>query len=367
MSCSCQKMPDSERTGVTPYSPCERCAKKHVVAAWAAWHELSHEADNRDYCSGNLRLAAEHLAGIDRSLAMRCRDVAVRIEDFDDFDGDRPIADDLDSLRRLLWELGRNLPPWETELPDVTSDDGLETDLIVPLGYGSKSSDDELKIMLRSAERNALGLGRVIVVSDHVPGWLDVSQVVLVDEGDHFLHNKDANLIVKTLKAIDQCAVERFCWCSDDCAFNLPIRLSRIPLLISSRDRSEFSGESVWHRRVRNTFSWAESLGVRLESTYDVHCPQFFDDAATLSRRMKEVDFETEPGLTIMTAFRVVMGETEGALRQPAWKNTVEGNFSDGRSQELGRHFIGYNDRGFATGLREWLFRKFPEKSRFEL
>ena len=66
-------------------------------------------------------------------------------------------------------------------------------DLVIPLGTGSKSGNDELKLFLRSIEKNGTGIRNILVVTDHVPDWL--TGVQIVPQGDIYEKNKDGNII----------------------------------------------------------------------------------------------------------------------------------------------------------------------------
>ena len=70
-------------------------------------------------------------------------------------------------------------------------------DLIIPLGNGSKSDNDELKILLRSLEKNGVGVRDVVVVTEVPPKWL--TGVRIVNQGDPLSKNKDGNLLGKML------------------------------------------------------------------------------------------------------------------------------------------------------------------------
>ena len=101
-------------------------------------------------------------------------------------------------------------------------------DLIIPLGNGSKSGNDELKILLRSVERNGLGVRNVIVVTDAPPKWL--TGVRIVDQGDPLPKNKDGNILGKMLAAITSDGIsDEFAWSSDDCALLKPFDFATLP------------------------------------------------------------------------------------------------------------------------------------------
>ena len=93
-----------------------------------------------------------------------------------------------------------------------------KVDIIIPLGSGSQSNNDELKILLRSLEKNGRNFRNIIVVTDSPPAWLTNAKVVPVS--DELKHNKDGNIIRKVLSALTVCydITPEFVWTADDCA-----------------------------------------------------------------------------------------------------------------------------------------------------
>lgn len=81
MACSCHTKAGIGVKKVSPFDQCSTCAKKHIVKAWTLWNEFTYTDDNRDFVSGNLRLAADHLMYEHRGTALLARDLAVLIEE----------------------------------------------------------------------------------------------------------------------------------------------------------------------------------------------------------------------------------------------------------------------------------------------
>ena len=81
MSCSCHGKSGLSVTRTSPYDQCTACAKKHTVKAWSLFNEFTYTDDNRDFISGNLRLAADHLMYEHRETALLARNLAIIIEE----------------------------------------------------------------------------------------------------------------------------------------------------------------------------------------------------------------------------------------------------------------------------------------------
>lgn len=105
MSCSCHGKNGLSVKVASPFDQCTMCARKHVKQAWSKWGEFTYEEDNRDYCSAQLRDAADHLKYEHRNVALKCRDLAVAIETNKEVDGYESIAKALDALRIETREL----------------------------------------------------------------------------------------------------------------------------------------------------------------------------------------------------------------------------------------------------------------------
>lgn len=363
MPCSCHGAKgEVVQSRVLPDDPCTVCASKHINLAATAWGEFTYELDNREFVAGHLRLAAEHLKVNHKMLALDVRDAAIAIEMARD-KHKAEIANRIKVLQAAV-RVAFNL-----EHPDVF--DRLDklapvhtpgtVDFIIPLSNGSPFNNDELRILLRSIERNCTALGRIIIVSDCAPAWLDRSAVEVFERPDTERHNKDANLINKTLDAIEAYGVKSFIWSCDDHVVMKPLDLRVAPKLFNPRGPAAFTGEHTWHKRMRNTFNTFPSL----KCNFDTHTPQPFVHAALLPKAMRGVDYMTEPGLCILTTFYSVLGETGGALNQHDYKMTAEGPVPP-TFDPAAKLYFGYNDTGF-SGVRDKLFNIFSEKSRFEL
>ena len=236
-------------------------------------------------------------------------------------------------------------------------------DLIIPLGNGSKSKNDELRLFLRSLEKYGRGIRNVIVVASDPPEWLTGVKVIQMD--DPLKHNKDGNIIRKILSAISNDDVTpEFAWSSDDCVLLSEFDFEHLPPIFNGRNKADFPADgSIWQRRVRRTFEYLESRGLQLKHNYESHTPQRYPTRKLL-RAMRNVDYQTGIGYTINTLFCGVLG-INGGFDQAIFKRTCETE-SAGKDPKLSRILCGYNDRAFAGGLRSRLFQLFPEKSRYE-
>ena len=372
MACSCHGKKGENLQGVRmpPDAQCLACACKHIGMAAEALHELSYERDNRDFALAHIRLAMEHTKLDWREIALKMRDVCVDLELGRD-KSPREMHDRLISIRDELRELNERQHSDLAERLDALKE--AETpDVIIPLGPGSASDNAELRYLLRSIERNLQGFGRVILVSTCAPEWINKDAVDVLEVGDRYDHNKDANLHLKTLEAIRRRNVSWFVWCADDNAFMQPIRANWLPVLHNHRGRDAFNGDSGsnWRTRVLNTFAWADGRGAKLPYNFESHAPQLFDGRGVLDG-MQGVDYWSSPGLTIYTTWRVVTDSWHYSEEQSEHKLTFELECGDTIRKMTDKKlcekpFLGYSDAGVRCGILDRLAKIFPEKSRFE-
>ena len=264
----------------------------------------------------------------------------------------------------------------------------MAVDWIIPLGTGSKSNNDELRLLLRSLERHARNLGRVVVVGDALPDWL--TSVEVVKRGDPCPANKDANIIDKVAQAVRDLGINQFVFSADD---NLLLRdcdCEDIPVLRTNRTQGCFApnaklkevkgkdGKSTpaaevdwnrWRERVYHTFWLAEEWGVPMRNDYEAHAPQLYRDAALILDGLKTVRYHSGVGYSICSLFRLIEGRAAGkpveAQAHPFFKATWEdaGLLAPPAPTQV---FGGYNDDAFLAGLKGWLFAIYPQASRYE-
>lgn len=365
MPCGCHGSKGESVKVAKPYDQCVLCARKHVKNAWGAFHEFTYEDDNRDYISDQLRKAADHLKIIQRPTALKCRDLAMMIEENKDAPDMAKQLDDLRNEARNLFYLEHEEA--QERLKQLQS----KPDVIIPLGNGSCFDNAELRLLLRSIERHLKNYNRIFVVTHYAPDWLDGSKITIVDIDDIYNSNKDANLHEKVLKVIEQYNVDDFIFCADDNCFMQDIQAGALPVLENGKAREDFNNaDGKWRNRVKNTFDWAESQGVSLKHHFEVHAPQLFK-GKVIAEKLKDVDYRSAPGLTIYSTWRVLTDTYKGALNQNGYKLTFENELDEAvKAMPLNelesKLFIGYSDAGAKAGLLDRLFEIYPNKSSYE-
>ena len=101
MACHCHGKSAHAERRVRPDDQCTTCAYKHIRLAVGAWGEFTYEIDNREYVATQLRLTIEHLKRDHIPTAIKCRDLAIIIEEARDPDTGAVV----NTLRELTAEI----------------------------------------------------------------------------------------------------------------------------------------------------------------------------------------------------------------------------------------------------------------------
>lgn len=239
--------------------------------------------------------------------------------------------------------------------------------IIIPwrLDESCDGRGDELRLLLRSLDRNARGLGKVCIVTSDRPEWLrEGDGLELLDVPNRHLHNKDANLHDKTIAALRRLKCPEFVFSADDCVLAAPCDLRELPTIYQGWTRAEFAGRhGVWARRMLATLDLLASRGTEMAWSYDCHLPQRFFSGPILEG-MAGIDYATPPGLCIYTLWRGLEGVTrEGVLQREASQRADDiGPGAD----LLAKPLLNYTDAAFRDWLRDRLYGMFPAPSRWE-
>ena len=101
MACNCKSHTNgSIIVTKTPDTPCVFCAHKHIAAAKQLYDmESGYKDINKSHAIGQLILAAWHYDKEHHNLALRCREIWLRMERLED------VGSLLDELQRTAWQL----------------------------------------------------------------------------------------------------------------------------------------------------------------------------------------------------------------------------------------------------------------------
>jgi hypothetical protein len=245
------------------------------------------------------------------------------------------------------------------------------TDLVIPLGTGSKWKNNELRYALRSYAKYFKDLGDVYIVGDrnYINNLKWLTNVIVVNCDDPFNRNKDGNIIRKVLRVIEKYPklTDNFVRASDDQLLWDEVD-SMPPLYIynlKDKEQAWWMRGNRWKVRLKKTM---RILEVKKKTTwnYDSHIPMTVN-----KHKFKEVwskfPWQKSIGYCINTLyFNMALDKHQHYENK---KISVEAPVSDSdvlAAQIKGKKYLGYNDKGLNDVLKEAIQQRFPDPCRFE-
>lgn len=240
-------------------------------------------------------------------------------------------------------------------------------DLVYVLGSGSQWNNNELRISLRSVERNLKNFGKIFVVGED-PGFLSSNVIYIYYPDEISTRNADGNMARKIIRACaDPRLSDNFLFMNDDFIINKEIDAAEIPWMHKGdmKDRPPKFWKSQFYRyRLRRTF---DVLSERNLPTlqYDYHAPMLMNKKK-FPQVMAKFDYAADIGYT----FRSLYGNSLKLKAEPLVDQKITMYESYTLAQIKARValpvFVGYNDLGLNNSFKYWMVTTFHEQSRFE-
>lgn len=252
----------------------------------------------------------------------------------------------------------------KTEVATESSVSSTTVDVVIPFRAGvSKHDEQELRFALRSIERHLIGYRNIIIVTDSAPNWLqNVELVAMADDS-----RKNINLFRKRIAAAEFSDADYNLYCCDDYVFLKNIHALKVPALTCFRDMASYLGNRVWFQCLRATAAALKKHG-KSSLHCESHTPSLVDRKKFLElAEIFKSERETEPGVAVCGLYHNYCGTR--MLPMDHFKATFESNAGgvDAVAEKCDhRFFLGYNDKGFESGVQEYLNRQFPNLSKYE-
>ena len=271
--------------------------------------------------------------------------------------------------------------------------------IAIPLGKGTKWGDNnELKYFLRSLDENLRIHFDVKLYAHYLPSWLNTDSVKyeIVDRyyperakryhgGTKHYENYFDTLNKLRLMSDDEEVSEYFLYAYDDMI--LPHPITSLIDLTKWYAQIKYSDGKEGIDRSRS--KWAETVRRALKLTgwkgydYETHLPRWYnkDNLKHMFAKYK-IDKQVVPYAPATLYGNLFIGTPDKVLR---YDNDVKVGFYGMRKRDkYGAHpgktledidrvvedkiWINYNDMGFRNcAIREWIEKRFPSKSKFEL
>ena len=344
---------------------CADCGLKHLASAGTIAREILNGYDTPEYAFyllGNLNEAEEQLVQFDPLSANAIRQLRKAL---------LPSGLKTDITRQrldYLFEIAR----WV----DIKIQKGFyrqrpcrcnpsDIDIIIPLrAGGSVSGDRELRLALRSIDKNLRGFRKIYIASRQLPPW--VTGVEFVKTEDIFPRKQmNIHYAIRSMLKTPGIAGEVIFW-ADDNVLLRECHVRDLPLAGRRDDLLGFSNAPearVWHRSLKNTGLLLAQAN-RATTNFEAHTPIVFNREKYLALE-QNFDFYNDVGLCYISLYCNFYNlQPTGHMSQ--YKATFE---SEKVSEDAltGKLFAGYCDTGAKAGALPMLEKRFPEPSRFEI
>jgi hypothetical protein len=232
------------------------------------------------------------------------------------------------------------------------------TDIVIPLGTGSRWQDNELRYALRSIEKN-LSDYRDIYIVGHPRKWLRGIKWI---EAEELYTRKERCIFEKIIKACEhQDISDTFLFTNDDIFFLEPISANEIKNWYSGTvDNLLVKSAGVYKYTVLNTLKWLQKKNSPTRH-YDIHVPILYNKERFM--QLMQVDWERDHIIkSLYGNLNHLEGEEMRDLKfgRPFTRQEIRAAIS-------GRKFFSISENGTNDGMKEILQQLFPEPSRYEI
>ena len=238
-------------------------------------------------------------------------------------------------------------------------------DIVIPLGKQSIWKDNELKIALRSIEKNAIGVKNIVIVGE-IPTFLNQEKVIHIPVSD--VKSKTHSIMNKIIAACNDPRVsDDFLFSNDDIIFTVPTEINKIPFYRKGHSLYDSSLSRNHHKYVKllgDTSSLLLSMGYD-NKHFDVHIPIIYNKEKFVSAMSKIDWLASRDGYVIKSCYCNIVGYqgepcTDVKVNRPSTIEEIKLKWES-------TSFFSFGDSGLTNTLKRFLVEKFPSKSIYEL
>ncbi|RZJ71089.1 hypothetical protein [Flavobacterium sp.] len=228
------------------------------------------------------------------------------------------------------------------------------------LGNGSPFLNSELLYSLRTLERHALGIDRVVVVGEK-PNFIDYSKVVHAPFKDT-LNNKEYSIASKIYHACEKGLVDGdFFFCNDDFFFTQDFLATVFPFFQKGALYAGFNprGYDEYLKHTRD-FLIAQKKEF---FHFDVHTPIIYNSEKFIALKDAWEYSRKTIGLVVKSTYCNMYG-----INGPEYKDVKLKSFGiDDYHRAIESPCFSIYDSAWKAGVFEWLKNQYPNKSKWEL
>lgn len=236
-------------------------------------------------------------------------------------------------------------------------------------------NDNELRYSLRSLTKNCAGIGRVFIVG-HIPAFVDRNNpdVVCVEFRDPTQNNKHFNILAAIEHVVYHTDIsEHFLLSSDDHYYVQPTDFEHYPVYWRGREIPANTDSKRWYDITLNsTREVLDAFGLPAFH-YAWHGNTHFNKRLFMQRRFELLRKLTylmpeccEPSCLMLNYWRAVEPDTmpeheiirDGKIGQADTFENID-------AAKAAKHVLTTTD-AVGLAMRDWLFREFPKKAKYE-
>lgn len=242
------------------------------------------------------------------------------------------------------------------------------TDILIPLGTGSKFDNIELRFCLRSVEKHLIGVGQIVIVGETLPWLRNIIHISGPEKpGVHF---RSENIYRKIIAGCSLRELsDNFLFMNDDHFLLKDFEVSQFPYLHRGPIIPHRIGNEAQERQMSNTVSLLKKLraetGINLDfKDFDIHCPILYNKEGFIYT-FYNTDWP-EYGYGIKSVYgngNFIDGQycEDLKISQPLDKKTIYKNLE-------GRDWFSIDDKTLRSGgMQEVLQELYPDKSKYEI
>ena len=231
-------------------------------------------------------------------------------------------------------------------------------DVVIPLGVGSISANNELRFCLRSIEKHLNGYGNIWIVG-HLPKW--VQNVRHIPHGEY--HPKALNIFDKIMAA---CEIEEvsdnFIMFNDDYFLIQSVDAAHYPNYYSDKALGE-----VYQRSASNPYRQLTEDTIKVVGDgfryADIHCPLVMNKGK-FKQLIRFNPNRYDNGLLVKSLYMSQIDGTKMERKDPIIRGPRSAEWYD--CNELTTDMISIHDEAVNKEFISYIERKFPVPSQYE-
>jgi hypothetical protein len=238
----------------------------------------------------------------------------------------------------------------------------MSTSIVIPLGYGSRWNNLELRYCLRSIEKYLIGYGDVFIVGEK-PGWVkNVEHIPCPDYGTQ-TYDKERNIFNKVIAAcVDKRVSDDFLFMNDDHYLREKYEARVFPYYYDGRLTDKMT-VTDYKYTVWNTIDSLRPFG-RDGLYFDVHCPIVYNKEKFFWC-LCDADWTKRFGYCIKTFY---CNCVDGLHIIQCKDLKIDAQYLEPQITQMikGRSWFSIGDKAFDGDIRQVLQELYPNKSKYE-